>query len=99
MRRWGKRVRLESSAVTKDGFQGLMLRYLQTQRDMFISLEKLLLLHRLGLVKPIRLVHRLDRLAQDIESNDLVNHIGSVFQYIIVDVVDPGYTLDVAVRP
>ncbi|KAF3503307.1 hypothetical protein F2Q69_00041152 [Brassica cretica] len=30
------------------------------------------------------------------ESNDLVNHIGGVFRYFIVDVVDHGSTLDVA---
>ncbi|CAG7885848.1 unnamed protein product, partial [Brassica rapa] len=28
----------------------------------------------------------------DIESNELVNHIRGVFQYFIVDVVDPGST-------
>ncbi|KAF2615365.1 hypothetical protein F2Q70_00010670 [Brassica cretica] len=28
------------------------------------------------------------------ESNDLVNHIGGVFRYFIVDVVDPGSTPD-----
>ncbi|KAF2596965.1 hypothetical protein F2Q68_00012224 [Brassica cretica] len=32
----------------------------------------------------------------DRESNDLVNHIGCVFRYFIVDVVDPGSTSDVA---
>ncbi|KAF3596168.1 hypothetical protein DY000_02021074 [Brassica cretica] len=32
----------------------------------------------------------------DIESNDLVNHIGGVFRYFIVDVVDHGSTPDVA---
>ncbi|KAF3600952.1 hypothetical protein F2Q69_00037853 [Brassica cretica] len=30
------------------------------------------------------------------ESNDLVNHVGGVFRYFIVDVVDPGSTPDVA---
>ena len=30
------------------------------------------------------------------ESYDLVNHIGGVFRYFIVDVVDPGSTPDVA---
>ncbi|WZZ59809.1 hypothetical protein YC2023_059916 [Brassica napus] len=30
----------------------------------------------------------------DRESNDLVNHIGGVFRYFIVDVVDPGSTPD-----
>ncbi|KAF3562286.1 hypothetical protein DY000_02018199 [Brassica cretica] len=33
---------------------------------------------------------------RDRESNDLVNHIGGVFRYFIVDVVDPGSTPDVA---
>ncbi|KAF2599827.1 hypothetical protein F2Q68_00007775 [Brassica cretica] len=33
---------------------------------------------------------------RDIESNDLVNHIGGVFRYFIVDVVDPESTPDVA---
>ncbi|WZZ86562.1 hypothetical protein YC2023_115141 [Brassica napus] len=33
---------------------------------------------------------------RDRESNDLVNHIGGVFRYFIVDVVDHGSTLDVA---
>ncbi|KAF3504142.1 hypothetical protein F2Q69_00040769 [Brassica cretica] len=32
---------------------------------------------------------------RDIESNDLVNHIGGVFRYFIVDVMDPGSTPDV----
>ncbi|KAF2600885.1 hypothetical protein F2Q68_00011901 [Brassica cretica] len=32
----------------------------------------------------------------DRESNDLVNHIGCVFRYFIADVVDPGYTSNVA---
>ncbi|KAF3485627.1 hypothetical protein F2Q69_00055754 [Brassica cretica] len=32
----------------------------------------------------------------DRESNDLVNHIGGVFRYFIVDVVDPGSTQNVA---
>uniref|UniRef100_A0A0D3AVZ7 Uncharacterized protein n=1 Tax=Brassica oleracea var. oleracea TaxID=109376 RepID=A0A0D3AVZ7_BRAOL len=33
------------------------------------------------------------------ENDDLVNHIGGVFRYFIVDVVDPGSTPDVAVQP
>ncbi|KAF2576453.1 hypothetical protein F2Q70_00001242 [Brassica cretica] len=33
---------------------------------------------------------------RDRESNDLVNHIVGVFRYFIVDVVDPGFTPDVA---
>uniref|UniRef100_A0A0D2ZQC7 Uncharacterized protein n=1 Tax=Brassica oleracea var. oleracea TaxID=109376 RepID=A0A0D2ZQC7_BRAOL len=33
---------------------------------------------------------------QDRESNDLVNHIGGVFRYFIVDVLDHGSTPDVA---
>ncbi|WZY94395.1 hypothetical protein YC2023_066724 [Brassica napus] len=36
---------------------------------------------------------------QNIESNDLVNHIGGVFRYFIVEVVDHGSTPDVTVRP
>ncbi|KAF3537755.1 hypothetical protein F2Q69_00019250 [Brassica cretica] len=32
----------------------------------------------------------------DRESNDLVNHIGGIFRYFILDVVDPGSTPDVA---
>ncbi|KAF3538229.1 hypothetical protein F2Q69_00024775 [Brassica cretica] len=33
---------------------------------------------------------------RDRESNDIVNHIGGVFRYFIVDVVDPGSTPDAA---
>ncbi|KAG5397811.1 hypothetical protein IGI04_019959, partial [Brassica rapa subsp. trilocularis] len=36
---------------------------------------------------------------KNIESNDLVNHIGGVFRYFIVEVVDHGSTPDVTVRP
>ncbi|KAF3552840.1 hypothetical protein F2Q69_00016333 [Brassica cretica] len=38
-------------------------------------------------------------LEQDRESDDLVNHIGCVFRYFIVDVVDLVSTPDVAVQP
>ncbi|KAF2598146.1 hypothetical protein F2Q68_00011576 [Brassica cretica] len=38
-------------------------------------------------------------LCEERENDDLVNHIGGVFRYFIVDVVDPGSTPDVAVQP
>ncbi|KAF3520792.1 hypothetical protein DY000_02062530 [Brassica cretica] len=39
---------------------------------------------------------RMASLGEIEESNDLVNHIGGVFRYFILDVVDPGSTPDVA---
>nr|VDD60570.1 unnamed protein product [Brassica oleracea] len=45
-------------------------------------------------------MQKMSRLAQVLIGTervyDLVNHIGGVFRYFIVDVVDPGSTPDVA---